>query len=75
MTYVLRVDVLINYTSFTRFQTTAKVLSFLQPGMAREEKKLLEDQAVSWGERVRATVDRPLTSALPAATCICAHWT
>lgn len=60
MTYALRADGLINYASFTRFQTRERGLSCLEPRIARGgRRKALEDQGSLLG-RTAATLNRPL---------------
>lgn len=60
MTYALWAHVLINYVSFTHFQTRERRLSCLELRMARGgERKLLENQCSLPG-RAAATLDRPL---------------
>ena len=60
MTYALQADVLINYASFTRFQTRERGLSCLEPRVARgRRRKVLEDQCSLLG-RVAATLNWPL---------------
>lgn len=60
MTYALQADVLINYASFTRFQTRERGFSCLEPRMARGgRRKVLEDQSSLLG-RAAAILSRPL---------------
>lgn len=57
-------DVLINYMSFTHFQTRERGLSCLEPKIARgREGQLLEDQGFL-PERAAATLDRPLPASM-----------